>query len=293
MLIKILRHNEKWLKRLPNVHHVGISNKLRDGADTRRPSITIYVTCKQPETGSNRVPRRLTAKIGGVTRSIQTDVCELAGAPRLFAMRGGARIISADAETGTAGLVFAHHGKNYCMTNAHVVSDPGNMNSNSVAVAAPINGAGTVVRRDALPFDQEIESDAALILLNTGVDSWQFYNQPGVLVGFVDELAIGQTCFYAAPLSGNATHATLRCELIVEVHGNAAVEVDGSFLTYRDFYRFRVVNGSPVGGHSGALIYLQAPNGLFGVGLAFGGIEGSEIWAFPARRCFDRMMKFF
>lgn len=293
IVMKIIRDNEKWLKQLPNVHHIGISNKYRGGRNTGRLSVTIYVTKKRPEKGTAKVPRRLTSKIRGAVRTVQTDVCELAGIPRLFNMRGGARIISSDLETGTAGLVFSHHGKNYCITNAHVIADPDNPGSNSVVVPAPIDGAGTVMLRDGLPLDQAIESDAALILLNTAVDPWQFYNTSGVLRGFIDELSIGQTCFYTAASSDGAAPFTFQCQLIAEVQGDAEVEVDGSALTYRGFHRFSVLNGSPTGGHSGSLLYLEAPNGLFGAGLAFGGIEGAEIWAFPARRCFDRMMAFF
>src|ERR1700730_8697882 len=111
----ILRHNEEWLKKLPNVHHIGMSTKFRKGGDTGRTAITIYVTKKKPEKGNGKIPRRLTAKIRGVSRSIQTDVCELPGVPRLFNMRGGERIISSDMETGTAGLVFSHKGRSYCM----------------------------------------------------------------------------------------------------------------------------------------------------------------------------------
>jgi hypothetical protein len=90
-------------------------------------------------------------------------------------MRGGARIVSSDSESGTAGLVFSHRRKSYCITNAHVVADPTTTGSNSVVVPNPLNGAGTVVRRDNLPIGQVIESDAALVQLNIAVDSWQFY----------------------------------------------------------------------------------------------------------------------
>jgi hypothetical protein len=291
VVVRILRDNAKWLKQLPNVHHVGLSNKYKGGRDTGRPSITIYVTKKRTVKGAGKVPRRLSSKIRGVLRTVQTDVCELAGVPKLFNMRGGARLVSSDLETGTAGIVFSHHGKHYCITNAHVVADPDNPGSNSVTVPI-VNGAGTVVLRDGLPLGDPIESDAALILLNTAVDPWQFYNTGGVLNGFVDSLSIGQPCFYTAATGAGAPF-TFQCQLLAEVHGDAEVEVDGFTLTYRDFYRFSVLNGSPVGGHSGSLVYVVAPNGLFGAGLAFGGIEGAEIWAFPARRCFDRMKGFF
>jgi len=289
----ILRHNEEWLKKLPNVHHIGMSTKLRKCRNTGRPAITIYVTKKKAEKGGGKVPRRLTAKIGGVSRSIQTDVCELPGVPRLFNMRGGERIITSDMETGTAGLVFSHNGRNYCMTNAHVVTDPGDAGSHPIAVPPPVGGGGTVVRRDDLPFDQVINSDAALILLNTAVDSWMFYNSEAILRGFVDQLSIGQICFYTTLSPSGAGHSTFRCQLVAIVDGSAPMQVEDSMLTYGSFYRFSVLNGSPIGGHSGSLLYTEQPNGLFGAGLAFGGIEGEEIWAFPARRCFDRMMVFF
>lgn|SRR5262245_20473596 len=290
IVIKILQDNEERLKRLPNVHHIGISNKLVGGRNTCRWSVTIYVTKKRRRVkASDKIPCRLKAKIRGKMRTVQTDVCELPGAPRLFNMRGGERIVSSDSETGTAGLVFSHRGRQYCITNAHVITDPGLANSFSLVGPA----SGTVVLRDSLPLGQPVESDAALILINTPVDSWQFHNTNGVLRGFADEISIGQACFYVATSSGVVPPFTFRCQLIAEVHSDTDIEVDGSILKYRGFYRFGVLNGSPVGGHSGALVCLEGQNGLFGVGLAFGGIEGQEIWAFPARRCFDRMMAFF
>src|SRR5262249_15596150 len=103
--------------------------------------------------------------------------------------------------------------------------------------------------------------------------------------------AIGQECRYIAWMGTD--YKIYRCQMIAAVPGSASMHIDGVLLSYSDFYRFAVTNGSPIGGHSGAVLYVQLGANLLGVGLAFGGIPGSEIWAFPARRCFERMMQFF
>ena len=274
-----------------------MSTKYRKGSSTGRPSITVYVTKKQPTKGSGRIPHRVTAKVDGVTRSVQTDVCELPGVPRLFNVRGGEQLVSPLLQhTGTAGLVFAFKGPpaskagSYCMTNAHVVAEPDDSSSSPVVTQS--GGAGVVVRRDPLEVGALIISDAALIRL-TGVviDSWMVYNSQQKVNNWADNLAIGQICFYNA--LSNGTHFTFKCQLIAFVDGATPVDVEGSILMYGSFYRFSVLNGSPVGGHSGSLLYIPTPGGLLGAGLAFGGIEGSEIWAFPVRRCYESMGHFF
>lgn len=291
VLIRTLRRHEQWLKSLPNVHHVGISEKIKKGQRIPAPCITVYVTKKSDVPKHQSVPLRLKLAIRGVNRTVRTDVCELPGIPKLFAMRGGARIISADMETGTAGLVFRYQNRSYCLTNSHVISDPEQSGAYTVVVPPPVGGNGQVVLRDELSSSTEITSDAALILLDTPVDSWHVYNTEEIVGGFADNLVIGQMCEYVA--RSGEQHVTFQCQLVAVVSGSAQIEVDGTFLSYRDFYRFKVLNGSPVGGHSGALLYLQGNESLLGVGLAFGGINGSEIWAFPARRCYDKMMAYF
>jgi hypothetical protein len=291
VLVRTLRRHERRLKSLPNVHHLGISEKIKKGRSIPTYCIAVYVTKKGDVPKYQRIPSRLKLAIPGVTRMIRTDVCELPGIPQLFAMRGGARIISSDMETGTAGLVFRHQNRNYCLTNAHVVSDPEQSGTQTVVVAPPVGGNGQVVLRDALSSSAEITSDAALVLLDTAVDSWRFYNLEKIVSDFADNLSIGQICEYVA--RSGAQHKTYQCKLVAMVSGSAQIEVDGTFLTYRDFYRFEVLNGSPVGGHSGALLYQQGNESVLAAGLAFGGIKGSEIWAFPARRCYDKMMAYF
>jgi hypothetical protein len=303
-VLTILRRNEKWLKKLPNVHHIGMSTKYRKGNNTGRPSVTIFVTKKKEEKGDDRVPRRLSAKIRGAMCSVQTDVRELPGEPRLLNshMRGGQRIIAADNETGTAGLVFSREGRNYCMTNAHVVSDPGVSVGARVTFPAPVGGGGRVVCRDRLEPNFVIQSDAALIELDDSVaiDRNMFYGSNGVIQGFVgslppgNSLPPGKICFYTALPLGGAVHRTFRCRVEAFVPGSAVVTVDGATLEYGRFYSFSVLDGAvaPIHGHSGSLIYTEEPNGLFAAALAFGGIERQEVWAFPARHCYNRMIDF-
>lgn len=290
-LLKTLRLHERRLMSLPNVHHVGVAEKIQGGRRMVEQAITVYVTRKANVPTRDRVPKKLKLAGRGANRSIRTDVCELKGIPQLFGMRGGNQILASDMETGTAGLVFRHRNKNYFLTNAHVVSDPGQTTAFTVFIPPPFGGNGQVVWRDTLSAGGDITSDAALVLINAPVDSWQFYNSEKVMTGFADTLAIGQTCEYVAGFGPSVF--TFQCRLIAFVPGIADIQDGNTILRYRSFYRFQVLNGQPVNGHSGALMYVDTGQTLLAAGLVFGGIPGQEIWAFPARRCYDRMMKFF
>jgi hypothetical protein len=274
-----------------NVHHIGIGLKRVGGKPTARPAVIAFVARKESVRKRDLVPPELS--IGRGKRKddepVATDVVEMPGRPRLFSLRAGMPIYSADHEQGTAGLVFTHHGLNYLMTNAHVVTDPGNA-PGPVGVYLPENGgitwSNSVIAHDILLPGSRVTSDAALVRLDgTQILPWKIYGTEREISGFAD-ISWNDNRVFSYVADGQR----LECVLSAVVPEGAPVEVDGQVFEYFGFFVFRAIQGLPKLGHSGALIYTPSSTGLLAAALLFGGVPGQEVWGFPARRCYNQMV---
>ena len=279
---------EDDLAALYGAHHVGVSKKFRAGEKLSETCITFYVAQKGTPASGEPVPPEfpLLYEDGSRERSILTDVCELGGRPRGFNMRGGNVVIGADNEHGTVGLVFRRGNRDLFLTNAHVVTDPGQQ-PGLVSVEVP---DGPIVQGIVSDFDDllggVVRSDAAIVQVATGtIASGSFRGTELRLVGCGEIANNDSRRFYYVAME--FVHEAVWLGF---VPGAAEIDIDGHSLNYAGFHKLRLTVGRCRPGHSGAVVFCRSGAGLMAVGLLFGGIEdANEVWVFPVRRCLRQM----
>lgn len=269
-------------------HHVGVSKKFRAGEKLSETCITFYVEQKGQPAAGEAVPREvpLLYEDGSHGRRILTDVCELGGKPRGFSMRGGNAVIGADNEHGTVGLVFRRGNRDLFLTNAHVVTDPGQQ-PGPVRVEVP---SGPIVEGIVTDIDNllagVVRSDAAIVHVATGtIETGRFRGTELRLVGCGEIVNNDQRRFYYV-----ASEFVHEAVWLGSVPGAAEIDIDGHNLNYAGFHKLRLTVGRCRPGHSGAVVFCRSGAGLMAVGLLFGGIEdANEVWVFPVRRCLAQL----
>ncbi len=278
----ILLHHDELIARY-HAHHIGVSKKHTGGKRLPETSITFYVMRKGDDHAGERIPPYLDLVYADGTRPrrIATDVCALIEEPVALGIRGGNVVMSADNEQGTVGLVLRRDGKDFLVTNAHVVTDPGQP-AGLVLVGLPNGGGsfqGVVSRIDDLNAPL-IRSDAALIEVAAGaVESGKFRGTELVLSGY-DEIGKNDPRQFFF-VSKEFVHQVAWSGWVA---APAPITVDGQPRHYAGFHTFRVVRGQASPGNSGAVVFCRSANGLTAVGLLFGGaLAINEVWVFPIR----------
>lgn len=272
-----------------SAHHLGVSKKLRGGEKLPATCVTFYVLKKGDRQARNLVPPylELAYKDGGRRRRVATDVCEIREEPVALSIRGGNAAFGADNELGTVGLVFRRGNRDFMVTNAHVVTDPGVL-PGPVGVGVP--GSGTritgIVRRmdDLNAFD--IDSDAALVELPpNSVAPGRFRGTDLVLSGYGEMANNDPRRFFF--VSKEFVH---EARWVAWVPTGAPITVDGHPKRYAGFHKLSVTIGQASAGNSGAVVFCVSKAGLVAVGLLFGGaLAINEVWVFPIRHCLRRL----
>lgn len=270
-------------------HHIGVSKKYRGGEKLAATCVTFYVMKKRAQHARHMVPPwlDLAYKDGSHPRQIATDVCEILEQPVALSIRGGNAIFGSDSEPGTVGLVFRQGNRDFLVTNAHVVTDPGVL-PGPVTVRLPhstVEIEGIVRRMDDLSA-AEIRSDAALVeVAPNAVAPGQFRGTDLILAGY-DEIANNDPRRFFF-VSKEFVH---EARWVAWVPGGAPITVDGHDKIYADFHKLKVIVGQASPGNSGAVVFCVSRAGLLAVGLLFGGaLAINEIWVFPIRRCLRQM----
>lgn len=270
-------------------HHLGVSKKYRGGEKLAATCVTFYVMRKGARHARHLVPPflDLAYKEGSHARRIATDVCEILEQPVALSIRGGNAIFGADGEPGTVGLVFRQGDRDFLVTNAHVVTDPGVL-PGPVTVRVPhsaVEIAGIVRRMDDLGA-AEIRSDAALVeVALNAVAPGRFRGTDLILVGYGEIANNDPRRFFF--VSKEFVH---EARWAAWVPGGAQITVDGHDKIYASFHKLSVIVGQASPGNSGAVVFCLSKSGLVAVGLLFGGaLAINEIWVFPIRRCLKQM----
>jgi len=285
---RTIRRMQKQLLQRYGAHHIGVSKKRRGGRKQSQTCITFYVLKKGEYEAGQGVPASIELDYGNGARRgrIATDVCEIGGEPEGFLLRGGNVIVSDDNENGTVGLVFRRDGRDFLLTNAHVITDPGaKPGPVTVTSTQGVEVEGIVTRLDDLEAD-EIKSDAALISVPPdSVEPGTFQQQSLRLESCGEILNNDKRKFFY--VSDNEERAA---EWLAAVPGKTEVKIDGRKLPYARFHKLKMVKGQCGPGDSGAVVFCKSSTGLTAVGLLFGGIvAANEILVFPVRHCLDRM----
>lgn len=279
----ILKHGEE-LARRHGAHHVGISKKRTGGRKLSDTSVTFYVMRKGPGHPGEEVPPHLElAYEDGRERGlIATDVCEIGEEPAALSIRGGNVMLGSDNELGTVGLVFRRDGRDFLVTNAHVVTDPG-VPPGLVSVRMP-NGSTALGQVRAMNdlTAPVLTSDAALVEMPAGsVSPRKFRGTELELTDFGDFVPNDPRTFYF--VSKDFIHAA---KWSAHVPGAAAVNIDGHSKSCLDFHKLALAVGQVGPGNSGSVVFCQTHGGLLATGLLFGGLTSiNEAWVFPIRRC--------
>ncbi len=175
---KIKEKHEKELFDKRGVLAVGIGHKIKDGKDTKKDSIVVFVKTKMIEEAllnSEKVPK----KIDG----IETDVIEIGEEIRPLYRKKHRPVIggtSGIVETGTAcsiGLIAFKNGKPVALTNEHCVTFPsGTDNVGKLFLQpSPVDGGktvdaiGKVSSKPTLRNDQINKVDSAIIELDENI----------------------------------------------------------------------------------------------------------------------------
>lgn len=270
-------------------HHLGVSKKYRGGEKLAATCVTFYVMNKGAEHARHMVPPHLDLayKDGSHRRQVATDVCAILEQPVALSIRGGNAIFDADNEPGTVGLVFRRGNRDFLVTNAHVVTDPGVL-PRPVTVRVPgsaVEIEGIVRRIDDLGA-AEIRSDAALVeVALNAVAPGRFRGTDLILAGY-GEIANNdpRRFFY---VSHEFVH---EARWVAWVPGGAQITVDGHDKIYASFHKLGLIVGQARPGNSGAVVFCLSHSGLIAVGLLFGGaLAINEIWVFPIKRCLRQM----
>lgn len=286
---RVIHERHRELVRECKAHHVGVSKKYKDGEKLRQTSVTFYVLEKGDSHAGKPIPPFLDIDYkDGSRRRIATDVCEIRDQPRSLSIRGGNMALGFDNEQGTVGLVFRHKNRDFMITNAHVVTDPGITTPGMVTIHVPGSAIivnGVVRRMDDLDA-AEIRSDAALVELpRDSVSPGQFRGTALILSGYSDIAMNDQRKFYF--VSKEFVH---EARWAAWVATSAPILFDGHPKTCAGFHKLRVVVGQASSGNSGAVVFCVSKNGLTAVGLLFGAaLAINEVWVFPIRTSMANM----
>jgi hypothetical protein len=286
----VLERNDE-LRRTYGAHHIGVSKKYRDNERQSETCITFYVKEKSKTPQAEPIPKHIAlTSPGGARRAlIATDVCAIGTEePQGFRMRGGNLVVASDGETGTVGLVFRRGGRDFFLTNAHVITDPGIVVPGPVTVhdpdGMPVQG---VVRQMDKLHAPLIRSDAALVEVPPGIVSPKQFRGTDLVLDSCGEIANNdpRQFFYVA---GDKT-PVLRWRAFVPAA--TQIRIDGHLLNYAGFHKLAVVSEERCGpGDSGAVVFCRTQGGLKAVGLLFGGIVATnEVWVFPVRLSLAQM----
>lgn len=276
---RTIRRSFRELLDLYAAHHIGVSKKYKDGRKLSLTCITFYVLKKGARHPGRDIPSFLEIDYQkGRGRRVATDVCEILEQPVGLSIRGGNAIISSDNEQGTVGLVFERDGRDFLVTNAHVVTDPGVL-PGPVTVGLPnsaVSIQGIVRRMDDLS-GFEIHSDAALVEVPpNSVDPGKFRGSELVLVGYSEIVNNDARKFFFVSMN-----FVYQATWSAWVAAPAPIDIDGQTKHYAGFHKFRVVVGQAVHGNSGSVVFCVSASGLVAVGLLFGGSPAiNEVWVF-------------
>lgn len=272
-----------------NVVFVTFGYKIVRGRRTRQRSLKAYVLRKTNELSRNdRIPKTITAGVKR-KRRIKTDVVLLSRAPRLFGARSGHKLRAWDNDKGTCALSFRKNGRNYLLTNAHVVAD---LSQGGVAGVVELRDrqtgeyvlVGEVIYGTPIVSGFPVDDDAAAIDANAiKIDAMKTLDSEADIVGF-DNFNPNYPDKYFYNVEGRI----IECVAPEPVLTPVQIAVDGLVVDYVRFWSLSIVNGAIAPGHSGALVYRNGSNGLIGCGLLFGGAVPNIAFAFPIRRSFQR-----
>ena len=281
----ILKHGLELCRRY-GAHHVGISKKYVGGKRLTDTSITFYVMRKGPDHGAESIPPTLELdyKDGRSLGLIATDVCEIGEQPIAFSVRGGNAMLGSHNRPGTVGLVFRSNGRDFLVTNAHVVTDPGVV-PGLVSVRLPNGGSamGRVITiNDLTP--QVLTSDAACVELAAGTVSSRMFRGIEIAMTGVSDFTLNDTRKFLF-VSKEFIHAARWSAM---VPGRAEITIAGQQKFCMNFHKLRLTHGSVGEGNSGSVVFCETQAGLLAVGLLFGGVSSlNEAWVFPIRRCLE------
>jgi hypothetical protein len=285
---RIIHERHRELVEEYDAHHIGVSKKYKDGKRLRQTSVTFYVMKKGENHSGKPIPPYLDIDYkDGSRRRIATDVCEIKEEPRSLSIRGGNAVFGADNEEGTVGLVFRQGDRDFMITNAHVVTDPGVL-PGPVTVRLPNSEVlieGIVRRMDDLN-GPVLHSDAALVEMPLNVVApGRFRGTELVLSGYSDIIMNDPRKFYF--VSKEFVHEARWAAWIATP---TPIAIDGHPKTCAGFHTLRVVVGQARPGNSGAVVFCVSHGGLTAVGLLFGGaLAINEVWVFPIRKCLKGM----
>lgn len=286
---RTIKANHRHLVEHYSAHHLGVSKKYKSGEKLPSTCVTFYVLRKGDQYARHLVPPYLDLayKHDAHRRRIATDVCEILEEPVGLSVRGGNAIFGSDSELGTVGLVFRQGDRDFLITNAHVVTDPGVL-PGPVMVRMPnasVGIEGIVLRMDDLNAF-EIQSDAALVELPlNAVAPGQFRGTDLILSGYGEISNNDPRRFFF--VSQEFVH---EARWVAWISTGAPITIDGHPKSYAGFHKLRVIVGQARPGNSGAVVFCLSNSGLVAVGLLFGGaLAINEIWVFPIRRSLQQM----
>lgn len=271
-----------------SAHHIGVSKKIRNGQKLSYTCITFYVMKKGHQSAKNLVPPFLDLQYQSrYHRKIATDVCEIGEEPVGLSIRGGNAIFGSDNEQGTVGLVFRQGDSDFLITNAHVVTDPGEL-PGPVTVRLPnsdVRVGGIVRKMDDLSAPK-ILSDAALVEMPlNSVEPGKFRGTDLILAGYSEIENNDPRKFFFVSMD-----FVYEARWAAWVAGSAPITVDGKAMTYAGFHKFRITVGQAAHGNSGSVVFCLSNTGLVAVGLLFGGaLAINEVWVFSIRNTLSKL----
>lgn len=268
----------------PNVAYLTVGYKVRAGLPTREKSLRFHVHKKEARLGEEAVPSNLQifARNARHIGDISTDVEEV-GYASAFGLRSGHILRAFDNDSGVCGITYIKNGKRFLLTNAHVVVDVrAGGTSGPVSILNRVDQryyqVGTVKKSSRLVPGVVTTSDLAVVEVHQSyvIDQFMILDSANDIdrIDGIDTLSNYQ---YWYVVNGRK-FSCARPERIV---GVASILVDGTALSYAEFWQFTMTEGAATRGHSGALLCRSSGEEVIACGLIFGGIEPNRVFAFP------------
>lgn len=275
---RILRASQPRISIIPNVKMITIGNKIRDGTNTGERALKFHVTRKLEVSHSDRIPSHLDDKTG--MHRIATDVVERVRRPELFGLSSGDKIRAFDGDVGACTIAFQKNGRNYGITNAHVVRryEQGGI-AGKLDWNAPtgewIGAVGIPIAASMLSHDEvNVRDEAVFSLPKLPIDE-NFIRVADRHIESLDILRSNYSPYWFSSM-GKITLLSSPEKSVSPL----AIEIDGREALFANFYVLDLLEGIARPGISGALICRTTGGVTIGCGLIFGGFRDESVFAF-------------
>jgi len=286
------RQAARKLARLPNVVGISIGQKRTSGKPTGKLALIVHVSRKGDMPRADMIPGQISLPKGA---DLETDVNELAGAPRALAARSGDFVWSGDNDRGTSCLTFIKNGLGYVTTNAHVVSNVARSRFYLPNVMRPDGGTtnltlGRLAYLSRFPTDGTAREDFAVI--ETERSAVEHLGMVGEAAPIAGISSFGSDLDSPYWYNVNGMRVTLESPEPSPNGVPTEMLVDRIWYPYENFWWLRVTGGHVAPGHSGAVICRGSGSNIIACGILFGGaFDGPQpelAYAFQLQPTFRR-----